>query len=63
MTTAAEARILTIQEAAEQLNAKPLAIRRVIARGRLTATRVADEWRVSSDNLVRYFEAGVGWRR
>lgn len=66
--------ILTVAEAAAQLGVTALAVKRIIARGRLKATRIPAgrqtplvenqsnryaEWRIVADDLARYVQAGA----
>jgi excisionase family DNA binding protein len=49
-------RLLSVSQAAEELNRDAIAVKRLIARGRLAATRLGDtkEWRIDADHLVDY---------
>lgn len=53
--------LLTVEHVAAELSTDTLAVKRLIARGRLPATRLGDgrEWRVSEDALQQYVTRGA----
>jgi excisionase family DNA binding protein len=50
---------MTIDQAAHDLNTTSLGIKRLVARGRLPATRVGDDWRLLPAHVEKYLAAGA----
>ncbi len=61
MTTATATGYLSIDQAAAELEISPIALHRIIARGRLDAVRLGTDgpWRIAGTELARYIAAGA----
>jgi excisionase family DNA binding protein len=51
-------RVLTIGEVAEMLRVHPTTIYRLVKRGELPGFKVGGNWRINSDALENWLEAG-----